>query len=115
MRGETDLACAVREFTEETNIPREAYVLLNNIILEETFTGLNGVRYKHLYYVGLLQSPELVNLTQKFTPMQRREISGIAWKTLAEALFLVRPHHVERRDMLGYLRSILETFETEQA
>jgi 8-oxo-dGTP pyrophosphatase MutT (NUDIX family) len=115
MRGETDLACAVREFTEETNIPRDAYVLLNNIVLEETFTGLNGVRYKHIYYVGLLKYPELVNLTQKFTPMQRREISGIAWKTMVEARSLIRPHHVERRAMLDHLKSILETFETELA
>ena len=113
MRGETDLACAVREFTEETNIPREAYLLLNNIVLEETFTGLNGVRYKHIYYVGLLVRPDLVNLTQKFTPMQRREISGIAWKTMTEATFLIRPHHVERRAMLAQLTSILTTFETD--
>lgn len=113
MRGETDLACAVREFNEETNIPRNAYVLLNNIVLEETFTGLNGVPYKHIYYVGLLVDPTLVNLAQKFTPMQRREISGIAWKTFAEAEVLIRPHHVERRAMLSYLKSILETFETD--
>ena len=115
MRGETDLACAVREFNEETNIPRDAYLLLNNILLEETFTGLNGVRYKHIYYVALLNRPELVNLTQKFTPMQRREISGLAWKTLAEADFLIRPHHVERRSMLGQLTSILTTFETDDS
>jgi 8-oxo-dGTP pyrophosphatase MutT (NUDIX family) len=113
MRGETDLACAVREFTEETNIPRDAYVLLNNIVLEETFTGLNGVRYKHLYYVALLKYPELVNLTQKFTAMQRREISGIAWRTLAEAHALIRPHHIERKAMLESLTGILETFETD--
>jgi 8-oxo-dGTP pyrophosphatase MutT (NUDIX family) len=113
MRGETDLACAVREFTEETNIPREAYLLLNNILLEETFTGLNGVRYKHIYYVGLLNRPELLNLGQKFTPMQRREISAIGWKTLAEAISLIRPHHVERRVMLSQLKSILGAFETD--
>jgi 8-oxo-dGTP pyrophosphatase MutT (NUDIX family) len=113
MRGETDLACAVREFNEETNVPREAYVLLNNILLEETFTGLNGVRYKHIYYVALLIHPELINLTQKFTPMQRREISGLAWKTLREADSLIRPHHVERRAMLGQLTSILSVFETD--
>ena len=113
MRGETDLACAVREFTEETNIPRDAYVLLNNIVLEETFTGLNSVRYKHIYYVALLKVPELVNLTQKFTPMQRREISGIAWRTLGEAHGLIRPHHVERKAMLESLTGILETFETD--
>ena len=114
MRGETDLACAVREFHEETNIPREAYVVLKNMILEETFTGLNNVRYRHLYFVALLRVPELVNLTQKFTAMQRREISGIAWKTFEEADALIRPHHVERRPMLDQLKSILETFEVAQ-
>jgi hypothetical protein len=60
--------------------------------------------------VALLTQPDLVNLNQRFTPMQRREISGVAWKTLAEAEGLIRPHHVERMGMLNQLRSTLETF-----
>jgi 8-oxo-dGTP pyrophosphatase MutT (NUDIX family) len=110
MRGETDMACAVREFGEETNIPREAYTVLKNILFEETFMGLNNVRYRHVYFVALLTQPDLVSLTQRLTPMQRREISGIAWKTLAEAEALVRPHHVERLGMLTRLRLMLQTF-----
>ncbi len=112
MRGESDLACAVREFDEETNIPRESFVVLKNIVLTETFVGLNNVQYKHVYFVALLKRPDLVNLVQKFTPMQRREISGIAWKTFAEADALIRPHHVERRGMIDQLRAVIETFET---
>jgi 8-oxo-dGTP pyrophosphatase MutT (NUDIX family) len=111
MRGESDMACAIREFQEETNIPRESYSVLNNIVLEETFTGLNTVRYRHLYYIAVLKHPDLVDLRQKFTAMQRREISGIAWKTFAEADALIRPHHLERKGMLEQLTSILETFE----
>ena len=110
MRGETDMACAVREFGEETNIPRDAYTVLKNILFEETFMGLNNVRYRHVYFVAMLTQPDLVNLTQRFTPMQRREISGIAWKTLEEAGALVRPHHVERHGMLNRLRLMLQTF-----
>ena len=113
MRGETDLACAVREFGEETNIPRDAYVVLKNIVFEETFMGLNNIRYRHVYFVALLTHPELVNLSQRFTPMQRREISAIGWKTMDEAESLVRPHHTERRGMLSQLRSAMETFESE--
>ena len=112
MRGESDLACAVREFDEETNIPRESFVVLKNIVLTETFVGLNNVQYKHVYFVALMKRPDLVNLFQKFTPMQRREISGIAWKTFAEADALIRPHHVERRGMIDQLRAVIETFET---
>jgi 8-oxo-dGTP pyrophosphatase MutT (NUDIX family) len=110
MRGETDMACAVREFGEETNIPREAYTVLKNIMFEETFMGLNNVRYRHVYFVAMLTQPDLVNLTQRFTSMQRREISGIAWKTLDEANALVRPHHIERLGMLSRLRTMLHTF-----
>lgn len=113
MRGESDLACAIREFDEETNIPRESFVVLKNIVLTETFVGLNNVQYKHVYFVALLKHPEMVNLTQKLTPVQRREISGIGWKTFPEALDLVRPHHVERKHMLEELQSVIETFECE--
>jgi 8-oxo-dGTP pyrophosphatase MutT (NUDIX family) len=113
MRGETDIACAIREFGEETNVPREAYSVLKNIMLEETFVGLNGVPYRHVYYVALLKRPEIIDLKQKFTPMQRREISGIGWKSFAEADGLIRPHHIERRSMLTQLRDVIETFEAE--
>lgn len=113
MRGETDIACAIREFGEETNIPREAYSVLKNIVLEETFVGLNRVPYRHVYYVALLKAPELIDLKQKFTPMQRREISGIGWKTFVEADALIRPHHIERHGMLAQLKDVIETFEAE--
>ena len=113
IRGESDMDCAIREFTEETNVPREAYVVLKNLLLEETFMGLNNIRYRHVYFVALLKHPEMVNLQQKFTIMQRREISGIAWKTLSECEALIRPHHIERQGMVDQLKSILETFDTE--
>ena len=86
IRGESDVECAIREFGEETNISRDSYVVLKN--------------------------PEMINLTQRFTPMQRREISGIAWKTFDECAGLVRPHHVQRGAMIQELRSVVKTFET---
>ena len=78
------ISCLVISFNEESNIPREAYTLLKNIRLEETFEGLNGVRYKHIYFVGLLQKPKIIDIFQRFTPMQRREISAIRWMTWSE-------------------------------
>jgi 8-oxo-dGTP pyrophosphatase MutT (NUDIX family) len=110
-RGESDIDCALREFSEETNVPRESFTVLKNILLEETFMGLNKIQYKHIYFIAMLKEPSQINLTQKFTPMQRREISGIGWKTLAEANALIRPHHLERKAMLEQLRSVVETFE----
>jgi 8-oxo-dGTP pyrophosphatase MutT (NUDIX family) len=113
IRAETDVECAIREFNEETNIPREAYTLLRNVVLEETFTGLNGIEYRHVYFVALLNPGGSVDLTQRFTYMQRREISGIGWKTLNQCIGFVRPHHLERRKMLDALKTIVETYESE--
>jgi 8-oxo-dGTP pyrophosphatase MutT (NUDIX family) len=113
MRGETDVACAIREFDEETNIPRDSYLVLKNMILEESFVGLNGVKYKHIYFVAVLKHPEMLDLSQRFTTMQRREISAIAWKSMDQAEALIRPHHLERSGMLQQLKTIIETFEIE--
>lgn len=112
IRCESDLECAIREFNEETNVPREAYTTLKDIRLEETFVGLNGVRYRHVYFVALLTAPELVNVGQKMTYMQRREISGIGWKTFEECRGYIRPHHVEREAMVEVMENIVKTYES---
>lgn len=112
IRGESDVDCAIREFGEETNVSRDSYLVLKNIRLEETFEGLNGIVYRHIYFVALLTNPEMINLTQRLTPMQRREISGIAWKTFGECTSLIRPHHLQRGAMILDLRSVVKTFET---
>lgn len=112
IRTETDIECAIREFNEETNVPRDAYTILKDIRLEETFMGLNGIRYRHVYFVALLTSPDLVNVGQKMTYMQRREISAIGWKTFAECRAYIRPHHVQREDMVEVLENIVKTYES---
>jgi 8-oxo-dGTP pyrophosphatase MutT (NUDIX family) len=112
IRCETDLECAIREFNEETNVPRDAYTILKDIRLEETFVGLNGIRYRHVYFVALLTAPDQVNVHQKMTYMQRREISAIGWKTFPECRGYVRPHHVERETMIEVLENIVKTYES---
>lgn len=112
IRCESDLECATREFFEETNIPRDAYVILRNVMVSETFRGTNGVMYRHVYYVALVHDETKIQLDQKFTTMQRREISAIGWKTLAECKELTRPHFTGRLPMLDTLTSVLSSFET---
>jgi 8-oxo-dGTP pyrophosphatase MutT (NUDIX family) len=107
MRGETDLQCAERECFEETNIPKEAYTIREDLTFSETFRGTNNIEYKHVYFVALLKNSSLFNLAQKFTPSQRREISGIAWKTLTECKAITRPHYIERKKMITELERIV--------
>lgn len=112
MRGETDLDCAVREFTEETNIPREAYSVCEHLAFTEIFTGTNGVKYKHVYFVALLQNSRLINLKQKLTVTQRREISGVDWKTLSECKKITRPHYMERKQIIANIERAIHSPES---
>lgn len=112
MRGETDIDCAVREFFEETNIPREAYTLCNNLCFTETFEGTNNVKYKHVYFLGLLKRAAEIDLTQKLTLQQKREVSAVKWMTLDECRKTIRPHYVRRKEIVNEMEAALRTFET---
>jgi 8-oxo-dGTP pyrophosphatase MutT (NUDIX family) len=111
-RLETDQVCAEREFLEETNIPRSKYVLLSNVVFQETFIGTNGVPYQHKYMIGLLQ--EGVDLQKRFTTSQAREVSAIGWRTIPECLAMTRPHYTGREQMLSNLAKFLQTVELEK-
>jgi 8-oxo-dGTP pyrophosphatase MutT (NUDIX family) len=108
---ESDMNCAIREFSEETNIPRESYSVCQNIILTETFAGTNDIMYKHIYYIALLRNPLIVDISQKLTLLQKREISAIEWKTISECKMITRPHYVQRPEMLNSFERILQTFD----
>jgi 8-oxo-dGTP pyrophosphatase MutT (NUDIX family) len=110
MRGETDVDCAIREFYEETNIPRSAYTLCRNLCFEEVFTGTNNVQYKHVYFIGLLNKD--IDVSQKLTAMQRREISCVKWMSFAESMATIRPHYTRRKVILKEIEVAVQTFET---
>lgn len=111
-RGEQDMDCAIREFFEETNIPREAYGICEDLTFIEVFKGTNDVFYKHVYFVGLLHNSRLINLKQKLTQTQRREISAVAWKTMDECKTVTRPHYVERKSLLVDVERTISKYES---
>ena len=50
---ESDLKCALREFCEETDIKSSNIKIYKNVIpLEEIYIGLNGIEYKHTYFLA---------------------------------------------------------------
>ena len=112
MKGETDVDCAVREFWEETNIPAEAYEIIPSRVYTEIFTGTNNVKYKHVYFLALLKHSKLINTDQKLTPMQRREVSEVSWKTLKQAREITRPHYTERKKILETVEREIQTYQT---
>lgn len=111
LKCESDQGCAEREFFEETNIPRLAYTVVSGLQLEETFYGTNGILYRHKYFVAVLTNPSMIDIHQRFTLAQRREISAIGWKTLSDCMSLTRPQYTERLKLLNELSHLAETVE----
>ena len=112
--AENDMTCALREFAEETGINAKTIRLCNDIKpLEETFSGSNKIRYKHVYYVGKYVSYSLdsgVPLPTHFNPtnrVQSKEIKDVRWFSYQEAYDLIREHNVERRELLKRLNAMI--------
>lgn len=99
-KGESDLECAIREFTEETNIKESDINILRNIIpIEEELIGTNGISYKHIYYLAEIK-PEKYNTFYQDNVIVNSEIGAIDFFTLDEAIQLIRDYHIEKKLIL---------------
>ena len=99
---EDNMDCAIREFEEETNLAPDDYYILKNIpSIEEEFIGTNGVKYKHIYYVGLISDSKSINNGNTVFPAG--EIGDMGLFTYEEAVKLIRPYHTERKKLLTML------------
>jgi 8-oxo-dGTP pyrophosphatase MutT (NUDIX family) len=108
-RGESDEDCATREFLEETNISRDCYEL-TKISFTETFKGTNNIDYRHIYFVALLRESRSINLKQKLTPMQSKEVAAVDWKTLSECKNIIRPHYAERKALITDVEKFVSNY-----
>ena len=107
---EADINCAIREFSEETDIPRESYTVCKNLSLDETFRGTNDVEYRHLYFVSVVATDIVLNTVM--TREQEREICEMRWMTLGECRQTTRPHMVQRATLLENLEKTITLFNT---
>jgi len=93
---ESDKDCAIREFKEETGLSDSDFVLIENVKpLEEIYTGINGIIYKHIYFYAYcitdcLPTVDPTNL------IQTAEIGNIGWFNYREAITKLRPYHQEK-------------------
>jgi 8-oxo-dGTP pyrophosphatase MutT (NUDIX family) len=100
---ESSKTCACREFEEETDLKDKDYILLENMLpVEEEFYGTNGIKYKHIYYIGMMASDKEVKLNDK-NRHQSEEIGDIGLYSYDDAIKLIRPYHMERRKLLTIL------------
>jgi 8-oxo-dGTP pyrophosphatase MutT (NUDIX family) len=99
-RGESDIECAIREFSEETDIDESSIEILKNIKpIEEDLTGTNGIRYKHIYYLAELKE-ENANVISDEVRYSNSEIGDIGFYNYEEASGLIRDYHIEKKSIL---------------
>ena len=103
---ENDLACALREFQEETGYIKDQLDIIHNLMpFEEIFTGSNMKSYKHKYFVAYMeQNKESIN---KF---QLSEVSQVGWFTLEESLEIIRPYNLEKRQVIKNIDNVLHNY-----
>ena len=97
---ETNLKCAIREFEEETDLKSHEYIVLENVEpFSEEYTGSNGVRYKHIYYVAFYCGDKELSINpSKFE--QYSEIGDIGWYTFDECYHKLRPEQSTKNDII---------------
>tara|TARA_B100000575_G_C23092762_1_gene630057 strand:- start:689 stop:1531 length:843 start_codon:yes stop_codon:yes gene_type:complete len=107
---ETNLECAKREFTEETNYTNSDYSLINNIApFTEEFMGENRVRYKYIYYIGYLINMEKEVFIDPTNKDQFNELKDIRWMTLPESLDIIRNYHHTRKNVILKIFSLIDS------
>lgn len=106
---ESGIACAIREFEEETNINKKLYTIKEICPLREKTIGLNGYRYNYIYFLADLNDDQDVTpfLNPKNTH-QISEISEIKWATYDEIQTLIRPCDKSRKYIFEKAHKIFE-------
>lgn len=98
---EGDLGCALREFREETGIQDGHIQVIDDMQpFEELFSGLNQVRYRHVYFAALFTDPHYRVHVDPTNLTQVREVRDVQWFDYDRAQANIRDVNVERKQLL---------------
>lgn len=107
---ESEISCALREFTEETGLEESQCSLVKNLLpIEENFLGGNRIQYRHRYYLAYCKQVTEVHIDISNSIMNR-EIGDIGWFSFEKAMSLIRPYNVEKRQVLTTCQQILTNY-----
>ena len=92
---EKNIDCALREFEEETSISQDKINLLTKInCVNEEYVASNNISYKHIYYLGYVNSDNIDN--KVLEDFSTYEVGKIGWFTWEEATNLIRDYYQEK-------------------
>lgn len=104
---EHDFDCAMREMHEETGFAASDLHNIRNLApFEEIFTGSNYKSYRHSYYL-MYMTYETSFDTHRF---DKGEVSAMKWVSFDEAMLLIRPYNVEKKNVLEQIERVLSTY-----
>jgi 8-oxo-dGTP pyrophosphatase MutT (NUDIX family) len=96
---EKDIECAKREFMEESGLSEQDFLILYRIYpINEIFFGTNQVKYKHVYFLSASCCERELKINENKNQIQ--EIGDIGWFDYNEVINLIRPYHVERKQII---------------
>jgi len=106
---EKDLDCALREFEEETGIPKSKLIVVENVLpFEEIFIGSNHKSYKHKYFLASIDNSDSdINYLNNF---QTTEVSKLEWKSIDKCLESIRPYNLEKKDLILNINKVLQEY-----
>ena len=111
--NESNLECAKREFTEETNYINKDYELIENIQnFSEEFIGENKVRYKYIYFIGHLKNIKKEVLVDRNNKNQYSEVKDIRWLNKKDSLNIIRDYHHTRCDVIHKIFNLISLIDS---
>lgn len=95
--SEDPVACAVREFCEETGYTRSDFALVEPLReFHEDFIGTNGIWYRHVYYLARMRDDTGSPVIDKANRQQVGEIKRALWLTQEQCRRVLRPYDTEK-------------------
>ena len=108
-RNEHNLDCALREFEEETDIPKHCVHVIphDDQQFEEQHVGFNNKTYKVNFYIAKLQGDDV---TLDYVP-KSTEIGDIGWFNYSDCLKHFRNYETEKYQLLKKIHKFVVSFE----
>lgn len=110
--NESPIECAIREFSEETEIKPNNYTVHYDLQpLVEEFTAIDGNKYKHIYYFAKLNNSVQIDTVKK-TKVYFQEVKDIGVFSVDKCMELIRDYNIEKRNVINIAYSILKDIKT---
>lgn len=114
--NEHNIKCAIREFEEESGLPKNKIELINTKSYEEVYIAVNNVRYRHIYYIAKCNKLDnsIKNLFNPTNKTQVKEVKDVKWLNYDNVIKSIRDIYVERIELFKRIDKIIKKKEYEK-